>query len=157
MQAVEVVLQHLPNMTSISVGRFFFNNLDRREKDLGFGVQVWNGTFLSIRPTQWKMMMLNVDTCSTVFYKPQPVLNFVREYFKLPEAPRYLDRVQMEDFNDEIKGLKIETTHINREFQAYQARQQRMRYSIVMVKKYLCLSISKRNITLHFSIQIFLV
>ncbi len=114
MQAVEVVLQHLPNMTSISVGRSFFNNLDRREKDLGFGVQVWNGTFLSIRPTQWKMMMLNVDTCSTVFYKPQPVLNFVREYFKLPEAPRYLDRVQMEDFNDEIKGLKIETTHIKR-------------------------------------------
>ena len=114
MQAVEVVLQHLPNMTSVSVGSSFFNPSDARKKDLGFDVQVWNGTFLSIRPTQWKMMMLNVDTCSTVFYKAQDVLSFLCKCLKLDYPPRRLNVNQIEDFNDAIKGLKIETTHMKR-------------------------------------------
>ncbi|CAB4013409.1 argonaute-2 isoform X1 [Paramuricea clavata] len=114
MQAVEVVLRHLPNMNSIPIGSSFYNHPDGREKELGFGVQVWNGTFLSIRPTQWKMMMLNVDTCSTVIYKAQPVLNFLCEYFGLERPPRYLSSEQIEDFNDEINDLKIETIHVKR-------------------------------------------
>ena len=113
-QAVEVIMQHLPNMTSISVGRSFFNYSDRREKDLGFGVQVWSGTFLSIRPTQWKMMMLNVDTCSSVFYKAQPVLSFLCEHFRSETPLRYLNDKQKEDFNEEIKDIKIQTTHVKR-------------------------------------------
>ena len=114
MQAIEVVLQHLPNMTSISVGASFFNPTDARKKDLGYDVQVWNGTFLSIRPTQWKMMMLNVDTCSTVFYKAQPVLSFLCKCLKFEVPPTRLNGGQIQNFNDEIKGLKIETTHIKR-------------------------------------------
>lgn len=113
-QAVEVVLRHLPKMTSIPVGDSFFNYSDGHEKDLGFGVQVWNGTFLSIRPTQWKMMMLNVDTCSVVFHKAEPVLKFLCDFFKLSNPPRRLDEGQIKKFNNVIKDVKIETTHIKR-------------------------------------------
>ena len=114
MQAIEIVVQHLPHMTSIPVGDSFFKRTDAREKDLGFGLQVWNGTFLSTRPTQWKMIMLNVDTSSTVFYKAQPVLDFLCEYFKFQRSPRELNSEQITTFSDEITQLKIETTHIKR-------------------------------------------
>ena len=114
-QAIVVVLHHLPNMTSIPVGSSFFSSEpDGGEKDLGFGVEVCKGTFMSIRPTQWKMMMINIDTISTVFYKEQSVLAFLCECLKLTDPPDRLNRGQVDMFAEEITNLKIETSYIKR-------------------------------------------
>ncbi|CAB4001703.1 argonaute-3 isoform X2 [Paramuricea clavata] len=117
MQAIEVVLQQKPRMRTIQVGSSFFDYPTGREKDLGGGVQVWNGTFVSIRPTQWKMM-LNVDTSATSFYKGQPVLDFMCEFLGLRDYPRRLNKFQRETFAKEIKAIKVETTYMKRKQRA---------------------------------------
>lgn len=118
MQAIEVVLQQLPKMRKETVQvRSSFYELLGGEKDLGGGVQVWNGTFVSIRPTQWKMM-LNVDTCATGFYKAQAVLDFACEFLNMRNYPRRLDEKQRRKFAKEIKAIKVETTHIKRKQKA---------------------------------------
>ena len=113
MQAIEVVLQQLPKTRTIQVRSSFYDYPSGREKDLGGGVQVWNGTFVSIRPTQWKMM-LNVDTCATGFYKGQSVIDFMCEFLNLRNMPRRLDERQRRKFAKEMKAIKVETTHMKR-------------------------------------------
>ena len=113
LQAVQTVLRFLPAMTSIPVGSSFFSFPDGHEKDLGLGFQIWNGRFVSIRPTQWKMM-LNVDTSSTAFYKAQPVLHFMCEFLELNQIPARLNKPQSRAFGREMKTIKIETTHMKR-------------------------------------------
>ncbi|XP_046856736.1 protein argonaute-2-like isoform X2 [Xenia sp. Carnegie-2017] len=117
LQAIEVVIQQMPKMRTIQVRSSFFDYPSGRERDLGGGIQVWNGTFLSIRPTQWKMM-LNVDTSSTGFYKPQPVIDFMCEFLNLRNLPRSLDARQRMKFAKEIKAIKVETTHVKRKQKA---------------------------------------
>jgi eukaryotic translation initiation factor 2C len=117
LQAIEVVMQHMPKMRTIQVRSNFFDYPTGREKDLGGGIQVWNGTFVSIRPTQWKMM-LNVDTCATGFYKGQSVLDFMCDFFNLRDYPRRLEENKRRKFAKEIKAIKIETTHMKRKQKA---------------------------------------
>ncbi|XP_046856742.1 protein argonaute-2-like isoform X1 [Xenia sp. Carnegie-2017] len=117
LQAIEVVIQQMPKMRTIQVRSSFFDYPSGRERDLGGGIQVWNGTFLSIRPTQWKMM-LNVDTSSTGFYKAQPVIDFMCEFLNLRNLPRSLDTRQRMKFAKEIKAIKVETTHMKRKQKA---------------------------------------
>ena len=116
-KAIQVVLQQMPKMKTIQVRNLFFDYPTGREKDLGGGIQVWNGTFVSIRPTQWKMM-LNVDTCATGFYKGQSVLDFMCEFLNQRNFPRRLDERQRKKFAKEIKAIKVETTHIKRKQKA---------------------------------------
>ncbi|XP_046856737.1 protein argonaute-2-like isoform X1 [Xenia sp. Carnegie-2017] len=111
-QAVQNVIRFLPSMTSTPFGNSFFNFYGD-EKDLGLGLQIWNGRFVSIRPTQWKMM-LNIDICATAFYKAQPVLDFMCEYLQLRNIPPKLNPSQRRDFSKEMKTIKIETTHVKR-------------------------------------------
>ncbi|XP_028395375.1 protein argonaute-2-like [Dendronephthya gigantea] len=113
MQAIQTVLRFLPSMTNIPVGPSFFSFPDGNEMDLGLGLQMWNGRFVSIRPTQWKMM-LNVDTSSTAFYKSQPVLHFMCDYLNLRNIPARLNKGQAKLFRKEMKTIKIETTHVKR-------------------------------------------
>ncbi|CAB4018547.1 argonaute-2-like isoform X2, partial [Paramuricea clavata] len=117
MQAIQTALQQMPKMKTIQVRNSFFDYPTGREKDLGGGIQVWNGTFVSIRPTQWKMM-LNVDTCATGFYKGQSVLDFMCEFLNQRNLPRRLDERQRKKFAKEIKAIKVETTHIKRKQKA---------------------------------------
>ena len=109
-QAVQTVIRFLPAMTNIPVGASFFSFPDGHEKDLGLGFQIWNGRFVSIRPTQWKMM-LNVDTCSTAFYKAQPVLHFMCDFLQLDQIPSRLDKIQSNSFRREIRAIQIKTIH----------------------------------------------
>ncbi|CAB4010097.1 argonaute-2 isoform X1 [Paramuricea clavata] len=105
MQAIQTVLRQLPKMRTIQVRKYrnsFFDYPTGREKDLGGGMQVWNGTFFSIRLTQWKMM-LNVDTCATGFYKGQSVIDFMCDFLNLRNLRR---------------PIKVETTHIKRKQKA---------------------------------------
>ena len=113
MQAIEVVLQQWPKTGTIQVRSSFFDYPSGREKDLGGGLQMWNGSFVSIRPTQWKMM-LNVNTCAAGFYKPQLAVEFMCEFQNSKNTLTRLNERQRKKFAKEITGIKTETTHVKR-------------------------------------------
>lgn len=67
-QALDVVMRHLPSMKYAPVGRSFFSAPVGQTPPLGGGREVWFGFHQSMRPSQWKMM-LNIDVSATAFYK----------------------------------------------------------------------------------------
>lgn len=115
-QALDVVMRHLPSMTYTPVGRSFFSAPENYFHPLGGGREVWFGFHQSVRPTMWKMM-LNIDVSATAFYKAQPVIDFLCEVLEIQninEQRRPLTDSQRVKFTKEIKGwqgLKIEITH----------------------------------------------
>ncbi|CAG0893618.1 unnamed protein product [Darwinula stevensoni] len=112
-QALDVVMRHLPSMTYTPVGRSFFSAPENYYHPLGGGREVWFGFHQSVRPSQWKMM-LNIDVSATAFYKSQSVIKFMCEVLDIQdigEQRRPLTDSQRVKFTKEIKGLKIEITH----------------------------------------------
>ncbi|XP_074657018.1 protein argonaute-2-like [Tubulanus polymorphus] len=112
-QALDVVMRHLPSMTYTPVGRSFFSAPEGYDHPLGGGREVWFGFHQSVRPSQWKMM-LNIDVSATAFYKAQPVIEFMCEVLDIHdinEQRRPLTDSQRVKFTKEIKGLKVEITH----------------------------------------------
>lgn len=77
-QAMDVILRHLPSMRYTPVGRSFFSSpaanlahhgagagpYHQGDSKLGGGREVWFGFHQSVRPSQWKMM-LNIDGTQT--------------------------------------------------------------------------------------------
>jgi eukaryotic translation initiation factor 2C len=113
-QALDVIMRHLPSMRYTPVGRSFFSppQLDFNNP-LGGGREVWFGFHQSVRPSQWKMS-LNIDVSATAFYKSQPVIDFLCEILDIQsinEHNKPLNDAQRVKFTKEIKGLKIEITH----------------------------------------------
>ena len=51
-QALDVVMRHLPSMTYTPVGRSFFSSPDGYYHPLGGGREVWFGFHQSVRPSQ---------------------------------------------------------------------------------------------------------
>ncbi|KAI6226677.1 Protein argonaute-2 [Aphelenchoides besseyi] len=130
-QAMDVILRHLPSTKYTPVGRSFFSppagqlvhhnaaiaagpSYHSGESKLGGGREVWFGFHQSVRPSQWKMM-LNIDVSATAFYRNMPVIEFIAEVLELPVQAlsdrRTLSDAQRVKFTKEIRGLKIEITH----------------------------------------------
>jgi len=112
-QALDVVMRHLPSMTYTPVGRSFFSSPEGYYHPLGGGREVWFGFHQSVRPSQWKMM-LNVDVSATAFYKAQPAIDFMCEVLDIRDVNdqrKPLTDSQRVKFTKEIRGLKIEITH----------------------------------------------
>lgn len=126
-QAMDVILRHLPSMRYTPVGRSFFSSPQSAlttgpgqgqyhsgDSKLGGGREVWFGFHQSVRPSQWKMM-LNIDVSATAFYRKMPVIDFIAEVLELPVQAlsdrRTLSDAQRVKFTKEIRGLKIEITH----------------------------------------------
>ncbi|KAI6190975.1 Protein argonaute-2 [Aphelenchoides bicaudatus] len=132
-QAMDVILRHLPSTRYTPVGRSFFSPpvaagqlvhhggipgagpaYHTGESKLGGGREVWFGFHQSVRPSQWKMM-LNIDVSATAFYRKMPVIEFIAEVLELPVQAlsdrRTLSDAQRVKFTKEIRGLKIEITH----------------------------------------------
>uniref|UniRef100_A0A8R1DNM3 Protein argonaute-1 n=3 Tax=Caenorhabditis japonica TaxID=281687 RepID=A0A8R1DNM3_CAEJA len=135
-QAMDVILRHLPSLKYTPVGRSFFSppvlsssgalaapgvvgaaqspGQYHAESKLGGGREVWFGFHQSVRPSQWKMM-LNIDVSATAFYRSMPVIEFIAEVLELPVQAlaerRALSDAQRVKFTKEIRGLKIEITH----------------------------------------------
>ncbi|UMM44172.1 hypothetical protein L5515_019381 [Caenorhabditis briggsae] len=111
-QAMDVILRHLPSLKYTPVGRSFFSppvisasgvpgtapppqaapsissgshsaGQYHAESKLGGGREVWFGFHQSVRPSQWKMM-LNIDVSATAFYRSMPVIEFIAEVLELP-------------------------------------------------------------------------
>ena len=112
-QALDVVMRHLPSMTYTPVGRSFFSSPDGYYHPLGGGREVWFGFHQSVRPSQWKMM-LNIDVSATAFYKAQPAIDFMCEVLDIrdinDQRKPLTDSMRVK-FTKEIRGLKIEITH----------------------------------------------
>ncbi|CAJ0967174.1 unnamed protein product [Ranitomeya imitator] len=112
-QALDVVMRHLPSMRYTPVGRSFFTASEGCANPLGGGREVWFGFHQSVRPSLWKMM-LNIDVSATAFYKAQPVIEFmceVLDFKSIEEQQKPLTDSQRVKFTKEIKGLKVEITH----------------------------------------------
>ncbi|XP_012942742.1 protein argonaute-1 [Aplysia californica] len=112
-QALDVVMRHLPSKIYTPVGRSFFSPPEGYNHPLGGGREVWFGFHQSVRPSHWKMM-LNIDVSATAFYKEQPVIEFMCEVLELPDIndqKRPLADSQRVKFTKEIRGLKVEITH----------------------------------------------
>lgn len=111
-QALDVVMRHLPSMIYTPVGRSFFAPPEGEPYTLGNGREVWFGFHQSIRPSMWKMM-LNIDVSATAFYRRQSVLEFLHEILdtEIDTIRRPLSDSQRLRFAKEIKGLKVEVTH----------------------------------------------
>ncbi|KAF0286701.1 Protein argonaute-2 [Amphibalanus amphitrite] len=112
-QALDVVMRHLPSMKYTPVGRSFFSAPEGYYHPLGGGREVWFGFHQSVRPSQWKMM-LNIDVSATAFYKSQAVVDFMCEVLDIREVSEQrkpLTDSQRVKFTKEIRGLKIEITH----------------------------------------------
>ena len=91
-QALDVVMRHLPSMTYTPVGRSFFSSPDGYYHPLGGGREVWFGFHQSVRPSQWKMM-LNIDVSATAFYKAQSVIDFMCEVLDMRDANEQVQNV----------------------------------------------------------------
>jgi eukaryotic translation initiation factor 2C len=112
-QALDVILRHLPSMKYTPVGRSFFSPpLGNIDNGLGGGREVWFGYHQSIKPSKWKMS-LNIDVSATAFYKQQPVIDFLKDVLELNlnDQRKPLNDAQRVKFTKEIRGLKIEITH----------------------------------------------
>lgn len=113
-QALDVVMRHLPSMRYAPVGRSFFSAPVGSTPPLGGGREVWFGFHQSMRPSQWKMM-LNIDVSATAFYRAQSVIDFMCEVLDSSRdelrQSRGLTDSQRVKFTKEIKGLKVEITH----------------------------------------------
>ncbi|KAG2465296.1 AGO2 protein, partial [Polypterus senegalus] len=103
-QALDVVMRHLPSMRYTPVGRSFFTPSEGCSNPLGGGREVWFGFHQSVRPSLWKMM-LNID--ATAFYKAQPVIEFmceVLDFKSIEEQQKPLTDSQRVKFTKEIKA-----------------------------------------------------
>jgi eukaryotic translation initiation factor 2C len=112
-QALDVVMRHLPSMQYTPVGRSFFSAPEGYSHSLGGGREIWSGFHQSVRPSHWKML-LNIDVSATAFYKAQPILNFMCEVLDMRdicEQRKPLTDSQRVKFTKEIRGLKVEITH----------------------------------------------
>ena len=60
-QALDIVMRQIPSNHFTPVGRSFFPLDGYGAKDLGEGCEVQFGFYQSIRPSQWKAMLVNID------------------------------------------------------------------------------------------------
>lgn len=113
-QALDVVMRHLPSMRYTPVGRSFFSAPEGYTPPLGGGREVWFGFHQSMRPSQWKMM-LNIDVSATAFYRAQSCVQFLCDVLEIRlddlRFLRGLTDSQRVKFTKEIRGLKVEITH----------------------------------------------
>ena len=75
-QALDVILGHLPSLKRVPIGRSFFSK-PAKPFNLGAGREVWSGYYQGVRPVMGWKLMLNVDTAAAAFYTEQSVFDFM--------------------------------------------------------------------------------
>jgi eukaryotic translation initiation factor 2C len=123
-QALDVAFRHMSSLRMEPIGRSFFSPPSHPFL-LGQGREVWSGHYQSVRPASGWKLMLNVDVASTAFYTEQPVIDFMcavlkenRRDYKVTDEDRHrytcrpLHDKDRAYFSKEIKGVKIEVTHL---------------------------------------------
>ena len=126
-QALDVAFRHtcMSSLGMEPIGRSFFSP-PTHPFSLGQGREVWTGHYQSVRPASGWKLMLNVDVATTAFYTEQTVIDFMcavlkenRRDYKVTDDDRrrYTSRPLSDKdrahFSKEIKGVKIEVTHLS--------------------------------------------
>ncbi|EER97198.1 hypothetical protein BDA96_02G314900 [Sorghum bicolor] len=108
----DIVLNERNSMEYVAVGRSFFSPLVKPgPKNLGLGVEGWNGFYQSIRPTQ-KGLSVVVDMSSTAFVRPMPLIEFVMEILnKDSRTIRNITPMELVKLKKALRGVRIEVTH----------------------------------------------
>ena len=127
LQAMDVILRHLPSLRMELIGRSFFSESPHPYL-LGSGRELWPGYYQNVKPVMGWKMMLNIDTATTAFHSEQSVFDFMCLILKdchpkdasrplSDEDRKKFERRELSDsqrnrLNKEIKGLKIQVTHL---------------------------------------------
>lgn len=107
--ALNIILAAHPSRTGhngggVMVGRnkFFFPS--DVQLPLTGGLEAWRGFYSSVRPAH-KQLMVNVNACTTAFYKPQNLADAMIEFQQATFGGR---------FTAFVKGVRVQTTHLKR-------------------------------------------
>jgi eukaryotic translation initiation factor 2C len=99
-----------PNLKYPFNTRSFFTS--KNKKDIKAGLELWQGYFQSLRPSQDKMYV-NIDISTGVMYKPIKLVSLCLEFFRrdnpgdLANIPDR-ERVRLQRF---ISNVRVETTY----------------------------------------------
>ncbi|CDO74823.1 hypothetical protein BN946_scf184353.g4 [Trametes cinnabarina] len=105
--ALNIILSMHPNRASgggVMIGRnkFFHPAQMAPPVNLGGGLEAWRGFYSSVRPA-WKQLMVNVNVCTTAFYKPGNLAERLVEFMNASFGARPAAFV---------KGVRVRTTHL---------------------------------------------
>ena len=75
-QALDIVVRQMPSIYYTPVGRSFFT-FDDQGRPLGEGCEVKFGFYSSIRHSEWKVMLLNIDGELLQFVKSYIIFMFL--------------------------------------------------------------------------------
>ncbi|PPQ82370.1 hypothetical protein CVT25_008331 [Psilocybe cyanescens] len=105
---IQLIIRQGPNMHNTNNGRAYFTGEDKNVLT-GSGLELWRGTFQSVRPTMGKMI-LNVDTCTAAVYQSGPLINIclqkirARDTRDLDLRERDMNFKNLEKF---LKGVRM--------------------------------------------------
>ncbi|XP_022809864.1 protein argonaute-2-like [Stylophora pistillata] len=112
-QALNTVVRQMPSLSNTSVGKLLFP-IGGQGRFLGEGCERKFGFTLSVRPSGWKAMLVNIDVSAKGFYKELAVVpDFLYDTLglklnNLKDCKYEVDRGKLEKV---ICGLRIQTTH----------------------------------------------
>ncbi|KAJ7628412.1 argonaute-like protein [Roridomyces roridus] len=87
---------------AVGKNRFFFPSATERPTSLDGGLEAWRGFFSSVRPTH-RQLMVNINVCTTAFYKPGNLADAMEEFRNHSFGARV---------NVFVKGVRVRTTHL---------------------------------------------
>ena len=126
-QALDVIMRHVPSMKMESDNRSFFS-CPAHPYNFGQGLEVWPGYYQSVRPTMGCRFMLNLDISSTAFYTEQSVIDFMCTLLRGGKGKDATSKLTQQDrerytrgpmsdadrkqFAKGITGVNIKVTHL---------------------------------------------
>ncbi|CAI2347224.1 unnamed protein product [Caenorhabditis sp. 36 PRJEB53466] len=108
--ALQTILSHIPGTRSVQIGKSFFKPL-KKHYDLTGGLELWQGHYQAVRPTQMRMLLM-VDPAASSFLHPQSVLGYLCDVLQISEESLRkrtpLNSESVIKFGKEMKEVKIE-------------------------------------------------
>ncbi|XP_068243628.1 protein argonaute-3-like [Palaemon carinicauda] len=125
LQLIEIMFRHTPCTEFLLIGQNSFFSKDSRDPfsevmSIGGDKVAQRGFFASLRPASWKdaSLLMNVDVAHVIFYKEQPLLDFMKENRVISEDDydagtlnKLLDFSQHKLLLTKLKGLKVRVSH----------------------------------------------
>ncbi|KAI7822858.1 Piwi domain-containing protein [Gamsiella multidivaricata] len=107
-QALNVILTHKPFSEMINVGRSVY--VPEGARDLGGGIEKWDGVFQSIRPGQ-DACYLNIDTTATAFIKGGNAVEVFGDIARIQDLRRGLSSYDITKIERVLKGCDFTVKH----------------------------------------------
>ena len=89
-QALDIVLRQIPSIRFTPIGRSFFP-FDGRGRPIGEGCEVQFGFYQSVRPSEWKAMLVNIDgetiKCVLIMHLIIIIYTLIKSSWKISKLP----------------------------------------------------------------------